>query len=134
MLDSLNRSVIFAGAMMTMIVAVPAVIVIAVLTDNGNDDPNNWTFLAFAFVLIAYLLGGALAGRAVPSAPFVNGAAATALAFLLVQGLFILIRLARGDDFSVVALVFNGLLAASVGTFGAWFGARWAARYPHPLE
>ena len=133
MLDSLNRSVVLAGAMMTLLIAVPAAIVTAWLSDDGATDDSNWTLLALLAIVIAYLLGGALAGRAVPTAPFTNGAAATLLAFLVVQAFAIALRLARGDDVNLIALVFNGLLAASFGTVGAWFGARWAARRPHPL-
>ena len=122
-----------AGALMCMVIAVPAVLDIAALTDDGDGDPSNWVFLALLAVTIAYLLGGALAGRAVPHAPFINGAGATLLAFALVQGLFVVLILIRGDSFNVVALIFNGLLAASFGTFGAWFGARWGAKVPGPL-
>jgi putative membrane protein (TIGR04086 family) len=127
-LDSLNRSVVLAGAMMCLLIAVPAVIVVELLSDGDNDDPSNWTFLALIAIVIAYLLGGALAGRAIPNAPFINGAAATLLAFVLVQGLFIVLRLLRDDDVNVIAFVFNGLLAASIGIVGGWFGARWASR------
>ncbi len=122
-----------AGAMMTLLIAVPAAIVTAWLSDDGATDESNWTLLALLAIVIAYLLGGALAGRAVPTAPFVNGAAATLLAFVIVQGVAIVLRLGRGDDINLVALLFNGMLAASFGTFGADFGARWAARHPHPL-
>ena len=133
MLESLNRSVVFAGALMCMVIAVPAVLIIAALTDDGNDDPSNWVFLALFAVIVAYLLGGALAGRAVPTAPFINGAAATLLAFGLVQALFVILILLRGEGFNIVALVFNGLLAASFGTVGAWIGARWGRKSPGPL-
>ena len=133
MLESLNRSVVFAGALMCMVIAVPAVVAIAALTDDGDDDPSNWVFLALFAVVTAYLLGGALAGRAVPHAPFINGSAASLLAFVLVQGLFVVLILFRGESFNVVALVFNGLLAASFGTVGAWIGARWGRKAPGPL-
>ena len=119
--------------MMTLLIAVPAAIITAWLSDDGATDDSNWTLLALLAIVIAYLLGGALAGRAVPTAPFTNGAAATLLAFLVVQAFAIALRLARGDDVNLIALVFNGLIAASFGTVGAWFGARWAARRPHPL-
>lgn len=132
MFESLNRSVVLAGTTMTLLLAVPAAITSSVLSDDGAENQSNWTLLAALVVMIGYLLGGALAGRAIPSAPFANGAAATLLAFALIQGVGIILRLSRGDDISIVALVFNGLLAASIGTFGAWFGVRWAARFGPP--
>ena len=63
MLDSLNRSVVFAGALMTLIIAVPAALVSGLLSDGGGTDQSNWVFLALLAIIIAYLLGGALAGR-----------------------------------------------------------------------
>lgn len=113
--------------MMCLVIAVPAVAVSSLLSDDTSTDQSNWTFLALLAIVIAYLLGGALAGRAMPTSPFTNGAAATLLAFAIVQIVGIVLRLSRGDDINLIALVFNGLLAASLGTFGAWFGARRAA-------
>lgn len=129
MLDSLNRSVVFAGAMITLIIAVPAALLSGLLSnDGGGTDQSNWVYLALLAIIVAYLLGGALAGRAIPTAPFINGAAATLLAFTIVQGIGIILRLSRGDGVNIIALIFNGLLAASFGTVGAWLGLRWASR------
>lgn len=128
MFESLNRSVVVAGAMMTLLIAGPAAIVTAWLADDDGGNESNWTLLALLAIVIAYLLGGALAGRGVPEAPFGNGAAATLLAFVVIQGIGIAFRLGRGDGINLVALVFNGLLAASFGTFGAWFGGRFGSR------
>ncbi len=110
-------------------IAVPAAVVQSILADNdAGTDQSNWVFLALLAIVFAYLLGGAQAGRRAVDDPFVNGAAAAFSAFAVVQVVGIVIRLARGDDFNLVALVFNALLAASIGTVGAWFGAWFGAR------
>lgn len=108
-----------------LVLAVPAAIASSLLADDsGSTDQSNWVFVALLVIVVAYLLGGGQAGRLAPRSPFVNGAAATFLAFSLVQTVGIVLRLFRGDDISIVGIVFNGLLAASFGTVGAWFGAR----------
>ena len=123
-----------AGAMMTLLIAVPAAVFSEWMSDDDGSNESNWVLLAGLVVVIAYLFGGALAGRAEASAPFLNGAAATFLAWGIVQTVGVVLRLGRGDDVNLIGLVFNGLLAASIGILGAWIGARWAARYPHPLQ
>lgn len=130
MFDSLNRDAVVVGAVWCLAIAVPAAVVSTILSDDGSTDQSNWVFLALLAIVVAYLLGGALAGVRALDAPFLNGAAATFCAFALVQTVGIVVRLARGDDISIVGIVFNALLAASFGTVGAWFGARRGSRAP----
>lgn len=130
MFDSLNRTAVAIGAIWCLAIAVPAAVVSTVLSEDGSTDQSNWVFLALLAIVIAYLLGGAQAGIRALDAPFLNGAAATFLAFALVQTVGTVFRLGRGDDISIVGIVFNALLAASFGTVGAWFGARRGLRAP----
>lgn len=127
MLDSFNRTAVVIGAAWCLVIAVPAAVIAALLADDGSTDQSNWVFLALLAIVVAYLVGGAEAGRRAPATPFLNGAAATLCAFALVQVVGIVLRLARGDDVSIIGIVFNALLAASFGTVGAWFGARRAS-------
>lgn len=124
-LDALERSAVLTGALWCLLLAVPAAVVQSVLADDdGGTDQSAWVFVALFAIVTAYLLGGAMAGRRALDAPFLNGAAAAFSAFAVVQIVGIIVRLTRGDGVSPVALVFNALLAASIGTVGAWFGAR----------
>lgn len=124
-LDALHRPAVLTGGAWCLLIAVPTAVVQSVLADDdAGTDQSAWVFLASAVIIAAYLLGGAMAGRRALDAPFVNGAMAALSAFAVVQGIGIVVRLARGDGVSVVRLVFNVLLAASIGTVGAWFGAR----------
>ena len=123
--NALDRRAVLTGAVWCLVIAMPAAVVQSVLADeDAGTDQSNWVFLALLAIVAAYLLGGAQAGKRALDAPFLNGAAATVAAFGVVQLVGIVVRLARGDGISVVALVFNALLAASIGTVGAWFGAR----------
>ncbi len=122
MISQLDLNVVTAGAMMTLLLTGPAAIVRAVV-DNDGDAPV-WVVGLYLVIITGYLLGGALAGRQHPSTAFVHGAASTVLAFAVLQTIGVIRRLAGGDSISVGALVFNGLLAASIGVIGAWFGAR----------
>ncbi len=89
-----------------------------------NDDSSPWLLIIYPAIVIGYILGGALAGRQHPRTAFMHGAASTVLAFSILQTVGIIRRLAGSESISVGALVFNALLASTLGVIGAWFGAR----------
>lgn len=122
MLPQLDLNVVTAGAMMTLLLTGPAAILAAIVDDA--DGAPAWIVGLYLMIISGYLLGGALAGRQHPSTAFAHGAASTVLAFAVLQTIGVIRRLATGDSISIGALVFNGLLAASIGVTGAWFGAR----------
>lgn len=128
MLDLLDRRAIIGGALACLMLTGPAAIVLAVVDRSSDGDESNWVLAVLILVVGGFLLGGARAGRSAVRAPFVNGAAATLLVFAAVQGIAAVVSAFDGDDINAVAVVFNALLAASIGTVGAWFGIRWAAR------
>ena len=117
----LNVHAVLRGAAATLVIATPAVLVIGALGD-GNDgtDQSNWVYLAFLCVVAAYLVGGALAARGSAERPFAHGAASPSAAFVTVQAIA---WLASGDGISVVAAIFNLLLAATIGMVGAGFAS-----------
>ena len=128
MLNQLDRTAVLTGTIWCLALAAPAAIVAAILFDDGGgSEQSNWVFVAFLVIVFAYLVGGAQAGRRVPSYPFLNGAAAPLLAFVVVQAIGIIRRLAADESISIEGLVFNALLAPSIGIVGAWFGVRRAA-------
>ena len=97
----------------------------SVLADNdAGTNQSNWVFVALLAIVAAYMLGGAQAARRAKDTPFINGAVAAFLAFAVVQAVGIVIRILDDDGISVIALIFNSLLAASIGAVGAWFGVR----------
>lgn len=120
----------------------------ASLSDGGEANQSNWVYLTLSAIVAAYLLGGAAAGwvassgRVVGSgrnrspenprlsndAPMINGAAATTVAFAVVQSVAAILRIAGGEGVNPLALVFNALLAAAIGTVGGGIGACLANR------
>ena len=114
--SALNVPAVLRGALVTLVIATPAVLVIGSLGngDNGTEQ-SNWVYLAFIVVVAAYLTGGRIAARLAPDSPFTHGAAAPAAAFVVVQ---IIAWIASSDGVSVVAAVFNVLLAATIGVVG----------------
>jgi len=118
--DALNAPAVLRGSLATLVIATPAVLIIRALGDTADGtDQSNWVYLAFVFVVLAYIAGGWMAARRSAEAPFVNGAAAPAAGFVIVQAIA---WIASGGGISVVAAVFNLLLAATIGVVGAGLG------------
>jgi hypothetical protein len=79
-------------------------------------------------VLAAFFIAGLVGGACAPDAPLTHGAIAAFLAFALIQGVGSARRAIAGDDVNVLAIAFNGLIAPSIGVFGAYFATWRAAR------
>ncbi len=125
MRSALDPLAIRVGALTCIAIATPAAITQAILADtDAGTDQSNWVFLALLAIVAAYLVGGARAGKRALDAPFLNGAAATFIAWATVQTVALIVKVAQGESFSALSLPFNALLAASIGVVGAWFGAR----------
>ncbi len=132
MTAALNVPAVRHGAIICLLIAAPAAVVQRVLAeDDGGTDQSNWVFLALFAIVLAYLIGGAVAGRRSPDAPFVNGAAANLAAFVAVQVIAAVVRLVQGDGLSIIGIVFNALLAATIGVVGAGIGV-WRATRTSP--
>ncbi|MEM9518385.1 MAG: hypothetical protein AAGA37_03635 [Actinomycetota bacterium] len=124
MIAALNVSAVRRGALVCLVIAAPAAVISRLLADNdAGTDQSNWVFVALLAIVVAYLLGGSTAGRHAADAPFVNGAAASLSAFAVVQVIGGVIRLIQGDGLSPIGIVFNALLAATIGVVGAGVGA-----------
>lgn len=115
---------------MALLVVGPAALIASTFDDTSPAIARALTSVG---IVIGYLLGGALAGRAVPQSPLINGATAGVLAFVVIQGIALTIRLINNESINGLALVFNGLLAASIATVGATLAIRFMApRLPAP--
>lgn len=137
MSKSLFPRAVRAGALTCLVISAPAAVIQASLSDSGETDRSNWVYLTLLAIVAAYLSGGAVAGRVASSgrnrnpdahrvatdAPMTNGAAATFIAFAVVQSVAAVFRIAGGDGINLLALIFNALLAAAIGTVGGGIGA-----------
>ncbi len=113
------------GTGAALAVAVPAALV-GQIVDSAADGNANSALLGVAYlaVLCGLALGGYVAGDRAPQAAMVHGATAALLAFAIVQTVGVVRRLVGDDEVSWVAIAFNGVMSACIGTVGAHVGAR----------
>jgi putative membrane protein (TIGR04086 family) len=117
------------GALVAMAICVPLAVVSQIISDYGNGDAAGVVVVFYFVVLAGLAAGGFVAGSRRPETPLSHGILAAVVAYVVVQGIGVLVNLARGDDISVVAIVFNAGLAAAMGLLGGWL-ANWRATGP----
>lgn len=119
-----DAQAIVKGAAASIVVCLPLALIAEAVAGSDEDDPSNWAFLLFFGVLVGFVLGGFAAARSARDYPYTNGAMAAVAAFLVIQGVAIVVRLAGDEPVRYVAVVFNGLLAYGCGLTGALAGSR----------
>lgn len=120
---SVDRGAVLAGARLAVFVAVPAIVLGEALGSAGAAIP------LYLVVLGGLCAGGRLAALRQPESPLTHGALAAIAAYVTLVVAIILIQLALGREVAdPVALVFNGLMAASAGMFGGYLAAWQAGR------
>jgi putative membrane protein (TIGR04086 family) len=128
MLPRLERRSILLGAALTIVLAVPPAVLALLLSDDDSMEGSSWVPVLFAWIVVAFFLGGLLAARAQPHAPLAHGALAALTAYALVQGFGVVRHLIAGEDVSWLSIPFSALLASSTGTVGGivanWLRAR----------
>lgn len=123
---SVDRSAVLAGARLAVMVAVPAIILGQAL---GSAAGGNAVFPLYLLILGGLCAGGRLAALRQPESPLTHGALAAMAAYLTLVVAIVVIQLALGREVAdPVALVFNGLMAASAGMFGGYLAAWQAGR------
>lgn len=121
-LNSLDLAAVVRGGAVAIAVSLPASLVGVVVVDDG-DNPS--LVLAFLLVVLGGLgAGGYVAGRRVPTAPLLNGAAAALAAFVLIQGIGLVRRVATGAPFSLSSVAFAAFLAYCCGLLGGLAASR----------
>jgi putative membrane protein (TIGR04086 family) len=104
---------------MAAIVAVPAGI-----AQNLAGRGSALTFPLFLAILLGLGFGGYVAGREAPDRRLIHGALAALAVYVVVQGVGIVLRLARGDTVSWIGIPFIALLALSCGVVGGYLAFR----------
>ena len=112
-----DRSAVLAGARLAVVVGGGAIVVAQAITSLTDSDAD---LLLYLVLLGGLAAGGCLAARRQPLSPLTHGALAALAAFVALIVLITAIRLALGKEVAdPISLVFNGLMAASAGMFGA---------------
>ncbi len=118
---SLRWNAIWRSALSVATFALPIGITQQWLRDSDRmaaDSPMNFVFIAA--ILFCATLGGFGAAKLAPEHPLPNGAAAGALAYLGVQLVGLVRRLAVGEDVSnPLGWIYLALLMATMGMAGA---------------
>lgn len=115
----LHGPAVFAGALVTLAVAVPTALLAQVLDDSGSvDDDSPWLIVAFVVILVAMAAGGYVAAVRRPDAPLVNSAFAAVTAYLVVQVVGAIRLLATDGGVVWAAIPFFALLSAAAGMTG----------------
>lgn len=115
---NVDRGAVLAGAQLAVLIAAGAIVIAQAITSFTDTDAN---LLLYLVLLGGLGAGGRLAARRQPDAPLTHGALATLAAYLVLNVVITVIRLALGHEVAdPVSLVFNGLMAASAGIFGGY--------------
>ena len=111
--EPLDLVAIGRGAALAVVVVLPAAIV-----QTFTDKTSSVQGLMLAAILLGLGWGGAVAGKAQPERALTHGGLASLTAFVVIQGLGVVLRLARGELIHPVSIVFGALLATSCGVRG----------------
>ncbi len=123
---NVDKGAVFAGTRLAVLVAGGAIAVANAITSLTDRDANLLLYL----VLLGGLGAGAwVAARSQPQSPLTHGALAALAAYVVLIVVITAIQLALGREVAdPVSLVFNALMAASVGVLGGYLAAVWPRR------
>jgi putative membrane protein (TIGR04086 family) len=113
---------VLVGAGVALAISVPFALVGGLVLDDRS--PDGLVFLFVAAVLAGTGVGGFVAGSRQIDFPLTHGALAALAAFAVAQAVSATVDLTQGDDVSPLAVVFNAMLATSVGLIGGLVAAR----------
>ena len=117
---------LWRGTITALVVVLPVGILNQYLVSSG--ELSGVSPIAIIFWLLI-LLGGASGGWAVirlsPRAPLPYAAAASALAYLIVQSIGVIIRLLGNEPIGWLGYPLLALMMATCGTLGGMYARRW---------
>lgn len=131
-LPPLDSRAVRAGAVLALIVAVPAALAGEALeADRPADHPSGWALLLSVVVFLGLLAGAALAAFGQrKGTPLIHGIVVALGCFIAVQAVGVVRRSIQGDTISWSRILSSALLSAMAGTIGGLLGNR----VPRPPE
>lgn len=117
------RAVCF-GALAAVVIALPLGLAGQIVVGDDGTDNSLLSLVFLLPILLAFMVGGFIAGRRAAAAPLTNGALAALGAFALIQGVGLVRRVVTGGTISWTSLAFAAFLAYSCGLVGAGVAQR----------
>jgi hypothetical protein len=119
---TLEPRAVLLGAAVALAIAVPFGLIAGLVLDAGSSGAAVLPF--FVVALAALLAGGFVAASKGPDAPLSSAAVAALAAYMTGQAITTVVNLVRGNDVHPVAIVFDAVLATSVGIVGGLLASR----------
>jgi putative membrane protein (TIGR04086 family) len=119
---NVERESVLKGMAVAIVICLPLALIADAI--SNEDNPSRWTIPLYFGVLVGFAIGGFVAARSAHDYPYTNGAVAALGAYVVIQGVGIIVRLAGDDPVHYVGVVFNALLAYGSGLTGGVAGAR----------
>ena len=105
------------GAAVALVFAVPFAIAAAVV--NSNDDSSPWVAVLWLGALGGFMLGGAIAAWVQQTGlPIAHGMVCAGGTYLVTQTILTVVRLARGEEVSWIAIFFTFTMVMFAGLVG----------------
>ncbi len=120
-----DRDAVRAGIGVCLILAIPLTL-IAAFVDSDSSGVNAFFFFGAMFGFV--LGGGCAAWVQRRGTPMSHGVLTTIVAYLGAQGIFIAIRLVRGESVNWFGVFFTLSLVTLAGLFGGILGSQLQAR------
>lgn len=118
MIDELDWRAAGTGALLALAILEPPVQIVRAL-DKGDD--SYWWVVGAVALLVAFAVGGWWAARRQPARPFLHGAVAAAMAFVVVA---IIGAFTSDEGLNIASTILVGQIAVSLGVLGAWVSTR----------
>jgi hypothetical protein len=118
---------VWRGAVTALVVVLPVAVFNNVLVADGEDASSPLVLLLFGLILLGGASGGWAVIRLSSRAGLPYAAAAAAAAYVVAQGLGVVLRLMRGDEINWFGYPLAALLMATCGMLGGMFARRWQA-------
>lgn len=120
-MSALDRRALRHGAAVALVLALPFAIAAAVV--NSNDESSPWVAVLWLAALGGFVLGSGIAGWVQTTGyPISHGSVCAAGTYLAAQGLFTIVRLARGEEVSWLGLFFTFTMVTIAGMVGGAIG------------
>ena len=116
---------LWRGAVTALVVVLPLAILNNVVAADGDGAGDPLVLALFGLILLGGAAGGWAVIRLSPTARLSYAAGAAALAYVVAQGLGVVLRVLRGDELNFLGYPFAALMMATCGMLGGMFARRW---------